>query len=191
MLHLAAPTRSDWIEDVVSDLNAVLIDHAHCEKKAASTALSLLFRYPERAALQRPLTALAKEELTHFELMLDVLDARGLAAERQHPSRYAARLMKGVRREEPQRLLDTLLALALIEARSCERMRILAAQLPDAALRALYGSLLASEARHHMLYVDLAKEMFDEDQVRARLADMAAHEALVLATSTDPPRMHS
>ena len=156
MLHLASSTDPRWAAQAREHLELVLLDHAHCEKKAASTAISLIFRYPERASLMVPLARLAREELAHFEEVIAALRARGLEYRRLAPSPYAARLMTAVRAHEPARLLDTLLCCALIEARSCERMRLLAEALDDPALVKLYRGLLACEARHFDAYLDLA-----------------------------------
>ncbi len=191
MLHLAEATRPDWIDEAKAQIGTVLLDHAHLEKKAASTALNLMFRYAHKVPLMRPLSELAREELEHFELMLGVLEARGLPFERIRPAPYAGRLMKAVRTEEPDRLLDTLLCCSLIEARSCERMKILAEGLDDPELAELYRSLLASEARHHTLYTDLATELFGRDVVRTRLSVLAEHEAESLRAPTFMTRMHS
>ncbi len=191
MLNLAAPTREDWLDEAAADMDTVLLDHAHCEKKAASTAMNLIFRYVEEPQLMAPLSALAREELAHFELLLKVLDRRGIPFRRIEPSPYAALLLKAVRKEEPLRLLDTLLCCSLIEARSCERMKLLAEHLTDPELAGLYRSLLASEARHHHGYVELAMDRFGRAETRARLAELAAHEAAVLAEPGPALRMHS
>ncbi len=191
MLNLASESSPDWLARALDGLDEVLLDHAHCEKKAASTALSLIFRYPERTALLEPLSQLAREELQHFELMLEELERRGITYRKQKPSPYAGRLMTVVRTSEPERLLDTLLCCALIEARSCERMQILAEGLEDEDLARLYRGLLASEARHHGSYVQLAEKYFDREIVRLRLAEIAGHEAEVIASAPDLPRMHS
>lgn len=192
MLHLHARTPDDWAPWAAAHIDEILVDHAHCEKKAASTAIGLLFRYPDHAPLQVPLSALAREELEHFELVLEHLAARGVPFGRQRPSPYAGKLMQVVRGAEPHRLLDTLLCCAVIEARSCERMRLLADALTEAPpLAALYRGLLASEARHHMLYVDLATELFPGVDVRARLDAVCAHEAAVLREAPRVPRMHN
>lgn len=191
MLHLAAPTRPTWLPEALDHLDLILVDHAHCEKKAASTAVNLIFRYIERPQLMAPLSALAREELEHFELLLGVLTSRGIPFVRLEPSPYAARLLSAVRKGEPHRLLDTLLCCSLIEARSCERMKILAEGLPDPALAQMYGSLLASEARHHHGYVEQCIEMFGRDTVWPRLKELAAHEAAVLAQPSPAVRLHS
>lgn len=193
MLRLASTTPPDWAQRVLPHIDTILLDHAHLEKKAAQMALTLLYRYPERHPLLRPLSELAREELEHFEQVLEHLEARGGQFGRLHPAPYAGRLMEAVRRTEPERLLDTLLVCALIEARSCERMTRLAEALgAEPALEALYRGLLASEARHHALYVDLAMQFFPPDDVRARLSEMADHEAAVIAAAPDhEPRMHN
>jgi tRNA-(ms[2]io[6]A)-hydroxylase len=199
MLRLAAPTDRTWTARALAGLDEVLLDHAHCEKKAASTALALCFRYPDRPGLPEALSPLAREELAHFEQMLGVLAARGVPFGRQIPSPYAGALMRAIGPDEPGRLCDTLLAMALIEARSCERMGLLADALaadgrraPDgAALAAVYRGLLAAEARHHQAYVDLAVRLCGAGLVEARLPAIAAHEAGVLAASPPMPRLHA
>ena len=193
MLTLAATTDPAWADRALAHLDVILLDHAHCEKKAASTAINLIFRYQDRPALMAPLSALAREELAHFEEVLAVMERRGIAFGRLDPSPYAASLMSIVRSHEPQRLLDTLLCCALIEARSCERMQILAERLEDEELAKLYRGLLAAEARHHQAYIDLARDvgMFEDDEIRARLGEIAAHEAAVIARAPHEPRLHN
>lgn len=195
MLHLAAPTDPRWTAAALADLPALLLDHAHCEKKAASTAMNLIFRYIEEPQLMAPLSALAREELAHFELMLSVLEERGLVFQRLEPSGYAPALLALVRREEPLRLLDTLLCCSLIEARSCERMKLLSEALEAAGegrLAGLYRSLLASEARHHHGYVEMAMERFGRAEAMGRLAELAAVEATLFSVEDGRPlRMHS
>ncbi|MFV8752526.1 tRNA-(ms[2]io[6]A)-hydroxylase [Nannocystaceae bacterium ST9] len=199
MLHLASTTAPQWSERVLARIDELLLDHAHCEKKAASTALSLIFRYPERAALITPLSELAREELVHFEQVVALLRARGREFERLTPSPYAAKLMQAVRTHEPARLLDTLLCCALIEARSCERMQVLArafeSRVDEPGMRELYQlyeGLLASEARHFATYVELARRcrLASEDAIQQRLGELAEHEAAVLADATGAARMH-
>jgi tRNA-(ms[2]io[6]A)-hydroxylase len=192
MLRLAATTDPAWGAFAAAHLDEVLLDHAHCEKKAAGAAVTLLFRYPQHGPLQAPLASLAREELGHFEAVLGALARRGVPFARQRPAPYAGRLHAAVRRDEPDRLLDLLLACGAIEARSCERLGLLRDAVGDPELRALYGELLAAEARHHRLYVDLACELFDETVVRARLEEMLAHEARAVAEApASLPRLHA
>lgn len=193
VLNLASLTSPDWAQRQLPHMDEILLDHAHCEKKAASTAISLIFRYPERPALAIPLSRLAREELAHFEQVIGVMRDRGLEFRRQRPSPYAAQLMEAVRADEPRKLLDTLLCCALIEARSCERMQRLAEALGhDPVLEKLYEGLLASEARHHASYVDLVRacDLAPEAVIKSRLAELAEHEATVLEQAPDLARMH-
>ena len=191
MLHLAAPTDPGWLPRALTDLSELLLDHAHCEQKAAGNAVALLFRYPQHSFLMSPLAELAREELAHFQKVLALLDARGERFRPQRASPYAGRLRQVVRSPEPQRLLDTLLCSAVIEARSCERFQLLAGGLPDAELAAFYRGLLASEARHHQMFLELADVLVQPDEVRVRLDEIAVYEASVLASSAPMVRLHA
>jgi tRNA-(ms[2]io[6]A)-hydroxylase len=191
MLNLAAPTDPGWTARVLAGLDELLLDHAHCEKKAAGVAVRLLFQYPQHDFLLAPLSRLAREELGHFEQVLALLSARGIAFRRQRPSPYAGQLRLCVRGDEPGRLIDTLLCCALIEARSCERMQLLAEALDDAELASFYRGLLASEARHHRIYVDLAGCLAPEADVRPRLGELAHREADIIAAAPETCRMHT
>jgi len=190
LLRLASRTAPAWTAHALAHLDEILLDHAHCEKKAAGAALTLLFQYPDRAALQAPLAALAREELAHFEAVLALLGQRGLAFRRQRPGPYAGRLRAATASREPERLVDTLLCAALIEARSCERLGLLAEACAAPELAGFYRSLHAAEARHHALYVELACEIAPREAVAARLAALAEHEARVLAEAPPLPRLH-
>ena len=190
MLDLAAPTSPDWLPHAVAGIDLILLDHAHCEKKAASTAIATLFRYQRYPQLMAPLAALAREELDHFLLVLGLLESRGLAYQELKPCPYGGRLHRAVRKEDPGHLLDTLLVAALIEARSCERMKLLSQGLPDPKLAAFYRDLLACEARHFHSYVEMATDIFPRDEVRARLDVLAAHEARVIAEPCLDLRLH-
>lgn len=191
MLHLFHETEPGWGARAVAHIDEILLDHAHCEKKAASTAVNLIFRYPNAPQLMRPLSELAREELEHFEQVLGALEARGLTYGRQRPSPYPGKLLSIVREGEPDRLLDTLLCCAYIEARSCERMKLLAGALPEGDLKALYAGLLASEARHHRLYLDLAETLVDRTTLRQRRDEVGRHEAEVVRSLPAQPRLHS
>jgi tRNA-(ms[2]io[6]A)-hydroxylase len=197
MLHLAAATDPSWGTRAISALDEILLDHAHCEKKAASTAINLIFRYAAWPSLLVPLSRLAREELSHFELVLGHVRRRGGEYRRLSPSPYAPALLAIVRPDEPHKLVDTLLCCALIEARSCERMQVFAAALretgEEVALVDLYEGLLACEARHFQSYVDLARglDIIPEDALRTRLAEVAAHEAEVLGQMPAQARLHS
>jgi tRNA-(ms[2]io[6]A)-hydroxylase len=191
MLHLRSPTHDRWLAQVDAHLDEVLIDHAHCEKKAAGTALNLIFHYVEDRELCREMTEIVREELEHFHLVLDVLDRRGIRFRRLKPSQYGRKLNDLVRKQEPQRAVDRLLVAGLIEARSCERFQALAEHVADAELAEFYRSLFESEARHHATYTRLAKHFAAEPVVMQRLEELAAAEAAILADGEPMARMHS
>jgi tRNA-(ms[2]io[6]A)-hydroxylase len=191
MLSLREPSRPWWIESVEGHVEELLIDHAHCEKKAAGVAMNLLFSYVDCLPLARAMTSIVEEELEHFRMVLDVLEKRGIRFRKLAPSTYGARLHELVRRQEPFRAVDRLLVAGLIEARSCERFAILRDRIADPELSALWGGLFESEARHHSTYVRLAGEFQAEELVDARLAELAAAEAGILAEGDPRPRMHS
>jgi tRNA-(ms[2]io[6]A)-hydroxylase len=188
---LAAPTRREWLEQVCAAPDLLLIDHAHCERKAAGAALQLMFRYPSDGDLARVLSPLAREELEHFERVQALLDRRGIPLRPLAAPPYGAALARLVRRQEPGRMLDSLLVAGLIEARSHERMALLAAHSPDAELRSLYGELLASEARHFGIYWVLCERRWPRQAVIERLQVLAAEEAALLSRLHPQPRMHS
>lgn len=190
MLRLRSETSEDWLPRALAQVPTILIDHAHCEKKAASTAINLIFRYAETPWLLLPLSELAREELEHFERVIGVLRRRGLEFVRQAPSPYAAKLHKAVRRGEPQRLVDTLICCAFIEARSCERMRLLSEHLPDPELAAMYKDLLASEARHHQAYLDLAGELVSRAELQSRVVEIGELEAIAITPEPNLTRLH-
>ena len=189
---LAAPTSEAWLAQALADPHTLLLDHAHCERKAAGVALQLMFRYPSDGELARALSPLAREELEHFERVQALLEHRGIPLRPLAAPPYGAGLARQVRREEPGRLLDSLLVAGLIEARSHERMALLAAHSPDPELRELWGELLASEARHFGLYWVLAERRVPRDLLHARLATLAAAEHALLAEAPAAAvRMHS
>ena len=186
---LAAATPAAWVDAAVEQWRDVLVDHANCEKKAASTALALIFAYPEDHRLCLALSRLAREELRHFEQVQRMMTALDVEFIRQKPGRYASGLRALLRTTPRERKLDLLLAGALIEARSCERFRLLAPRL-RAPLGGFYEQLSRSEARHFELYVELARERAPDDW-SPRLAILARQEA-ELATAPDPDlRFHS
>ena len=191
MLRLASESRTDWLPQALEHMDEILLDHAHCEKKAASTAINLIFRYQYRPAVMVPLAELAGEELRHFELVLRVMGDRGLVFDKQEPSTYGSRLHQVVRKAEPERFVDTMICCAFIEARSCERMQLLAEGLSDPVLAKLYAGLLASEARHHQTYLDLAATQVSMQEVYARVEEIAVHEAAVIAVPDDLVRLHA
>ena len=187
---LLEPTPQVWVDAACADLPTLLVDHANCEKKAASTALALIFAYPEDRALAVALSRLAREELKHFEQVERLMRRRDVPYVRMKPGRYANELRKLVRTHEPKRKLDLMIVHAFIEARSCERFRLLAKHLPE-DVADLYQQLERSEARHFELYLEFAEREFAADEIAARIAIVAEREA-ELATSPDRElRFHS
>ena len=191
MLNLHSPSSARWIAQVDSHLDEILVDHAHCEKKAAGVAMNLLFSYVDHVELARAMTEIVEEELEHFRMVLDLLDRRGIHFRKLSPSSYGQRLHETIRREEPARAVDRLLVAGLIEARSCERFSVLADHVADEELAAFYRSLFESEARHHSTYVRLACGFMPEEAVRQRLHELAAAEAVFLDQGDPFARMHS
>jgi tRNA 2-(methylsulfanyl)-N6-isopentenyladenosine37 hydroxylase len=191
MLSLHSQSSERWLDQVQNHLHEVLIDHAHCEKKAAGTAMNIIFYYVENEELCQAMTEIVHEELAHFHLVRDLLKRRGVPFRRLKPSNYGTQLHELIRKQEPHRAVDRLLVSALIEARSCERFGLLRDRLPDQELAEFYGSLFESEARHHSTYVRLAKMFGDEAAVSARLDELAEAESKIIAVGDPLPRMHS
>lgn len=193
MLGLLVPTDSRWLDAALANFDAVLIDHLHCEIKAASNATALVARYPSHGRLVRELTALAQEELAHVAQVHAQLEKRGVRAYPPETDPYAAALRRaaaldgGRRTEGP---LDRLLVAALIEARSCERFALLKEHAPTSELRVWYAELFASEARHYRLFVSLAEDVAGFEAARARLARLVEHEAEIVSRLPLVPRVH-
>ena len=191
MLNLQSATSERWLTQVAQHIDEILIDHAHCEKKAAGTALNLMFAYVEDLELCREMTEIVNEELEHFHQVTDLLERRGIRFRRLVPSVYGRKLNDLVRKNEPGRAVDRLLVAGLIEARSCERFDLLRQRVADRELAEFYDSLFESEARHHSTYVRLAKHFASEADVHERLAQLAADEARIIEEGDERPRMHS
>jgi len=187
---LLAPTPQRWFDVAAERWRELLVDHANCEKKAASTALSLIFAYPEDMALTDKLSRLAREELRHFEQVQKLMQELHVPFVRMQPSRYAEGLRSAIHRSEPARLLDLLLCGALIEARSCERFEGLAPKLTD-PLRGFYSGLAVSEARHQNLYLRLAEQRAGAIDWRTRLQQLAAIESDLVTSPDEQFRFHS
>lgn len=168
----------------------VLVDHAHCEKKAAAQAMSLVSAYPDDVPLVRSLSRLAHEELRHFRQVFELMAARGLALGRDGGDPYAQELRKHVRTTPEGRRMDRLLVCGLIEARSCERLELLGEALTDEELRRFYLRLAQAEAGHATLFVDLAKLAAPAEAVEARLDELLDVEAAIVERLPVAPRIH-
>jgi tRNA 2-(methylsulfanyl)-N6-isopentenyladenosine37 hydroxylase len=184
-----APTDARWLEVALSDLDAVHRDHLHCERKAAQSALSLVRSYPQRAELVTAVARLAHEETAHVVQVSQLLARKGTAPGWDLGDDYAAALRGHVRKGEPARLLDRLLVFALIEARSAERLALLAEALPDVPTANLYRALATAEVRHRDTFLELAAAV-DPQGWRGRAAELAAAEAAIVAALPVRPRIH-
>ena len=194
MLGLLTPTDPSWVDAAQKDLGGLLSDHAHCELKAAQSALSLIGRYGgETPMLVEPLSSLAREETEHFDEVESCLRARGLRLGLPRADDYVVQLRAAARQDHDPRapvLLDKLLVAALIEGRSCERFRLLAERLSDAELRELYRGLMAAEAQHFTLFTSLAARCFGAEASKLRFATLAAREAAVAGRMPLGPTVH-
>jgi len=186
---LACPTPDDWLDAAPAHRAELLIDHANCEKKAAGTAMSLLYRYVDRGELLDQLSQLAREELLHFEQVVAHMRALGIDYVHLSPCDYASALRKGVATHEPWRLVDTLIVGAVVEARSCERFYRLT-EVFDDDLGVFYARLLASEARHFQNYLALARR-YAPESIEDRVAEVLAREANQINTASREFRFHS
>jgi tRNA-(ms[2]io[6]A)-hydroxylase len=187
-LHCATPRA--WIDWALANPDILLVDHANCEKKAASTALNLMYRYVDHYRLLNRLSRLAREELRHFEQVIALMKTRQVAYPQLTAARYAGELRKLVRSHEPARLVDTLLVGAIIEARSCERFAALVPVL-DEELAGFYASLLKSESRHFSDYLRLAEELGSAEEVAGRLPILLARERELIESPDTEFRFHS
>ena len=186
------PTPREWIEEASNRLPELLLDHAKCELKAASTALAFIYRYPQKTALVTRMSRLAREELRHFEQVRKIMQEMSLPFEQLSASRYAGSLRDAVRNNEPERQLDLLLVGALIEARSCERFAALIPHLPD-NLGKFYAGLLDSEARHFEHYLSFARSasQLGEDAFNQRVGERQTREARLITSPDEQFRFHS
>ena len=189
---LDTATPEEWIGVACQRLPEMLLDHANCELKAASTALGFLYRYPDRPQLIQRMSRLAREELRHFEQVRSIMEEMDIPFERLTASRYAGGLRDQARQEEPYKLLDLLLIGALIEARSCERFAKIAPRLPE-RLGRFYAGLLASEARHFEHYIAFARSECGADNadIETRLAELKIVEAALISEPDPDFRFHS
>ena len=179
-----------WCVAASQQLDLLLVDHANCEKKAASTAIGLTYRYVQHTQLLHTMSRLAREELRHFEQVLDLMSARQVAYVQLSASRYAGELHKHVRQGEPARLVDTLVLGAVVEARSCERFVALQSHLPSDVAQ-LYEALVNSEARHYQDYLSLAQSFAGDEEIAERVQVFLQADAQLISSTDDELRFHS
>ena len=170
MLGLKLPTDPRWVDIAKISIEEILVDHAYCEQKAASSCISLIVLHPDKTKLVDALTPIVKEEWTHFEMVLHELKKRGLTLGKQRPDDYVIQLQKQSKKggSKAQQLVEKLLINALIEARSCERFRLLSENISDDNLKEFYHRLMIAEANHYVLFVELAKEYESKEYVANR-----------------------
>ncbi len=180
-MKLKEPTSPKWLPHALAHFDEVLIDHAHCEKKAAANALSLLQVYPDVPGLPAQMARLAREESAHLAKVLSVMEERGLQLGRDGGDPYAKGLQELMRHGSRERRLDRLLVAGVIESRSHERLQLLAEGLSDPKLRRLYAELARSEDGHQKLFVRLAKNVEDDEAVEARLDELLVAESALVA----------
>lgn len=186
---LKCRTPDAWIKTAAKQLDTLLIDHAHCEKKAASNAINFMFRYPQYAQLLHAMSRLAREELRHFEQVMQIIQRRGITFIQIRPSGYAKALHQQCRTHEPARLIDELIVGAIIEARSCERFYSVVDYLPE-DIADFYRRLVKAEARHFELYLELAQSIAKAD-ITARVDHFMAYENAYIMQPEVDFRFHS
>ncbi len=190
MLCLKNKTKPEWIKVALNNLPTVFMDHAHCEKKAAGTGMSLLSTYFDKKEISMAMSDLVEEEIGHYRSVIKLLDTMGLTLGKDQGDEYVKKLLSFINKNEPERMLDRLLTAGIIEARSCERLQILAENIKSEDLKIFYKELADSEAGHYMTFVKLAKLYFDEDIVRKRLDELTTLEAEIVANLLNKPLMH-
>jgi tRNA-(ms[2]io[6]A)-hydroxylase len=192
MLGLKLPTDPRWARLVDEDIGAILSDHAWCEQKAASNAISMIVRYPEHMDLVQELTRIAQEEITHFGMVVERIGERGLTLEPERKDNYVNELLTFVRKDgsREERLVDRLLFSAMIEARSCERFKMLSERVSDPALRSFYRELMESEAGHYTTFIGFARQFGQGVNVDARWQYFLDFEATIMAHYSTKPTMH-
>jgi tRNA-(ms[2]io[6]A)-hydroxylase len=188
--ELKVPTRLDWLPLALSRFDEVLVDHAHCEKKAAANALSLLQAYPEVPGLPLQMAMLAREESSHLSRVLQLIQSRGMRLGKDVGDPYAQALQKTLRKPPMERRLDRLLVAAIIEARSCERLALLAGGLAAPELRKMYAELAHSESGHQELFLRFAVQASGRDLALGRLEQLLAIEASVQGDLPTRPAIH-
>ncbi len=182
MLGLKLPTDPRWVNLAEKDLEEILTDHAYCEQKAATSCISLIQQYPDKVEMVKALAPIVTEEWGHFRMVLAELEKRSLSLGHQRKDEYVNELLKFQRKggSRDDRLVERLLVCALIEARSCERFRLLSLNLDEEHLRGFYHKFMVSEAGHYRLFIDLAKQYGDEEKVKNRWQEYLEHEAGIM-----------
>jgi tRNA-(ms[2]io[6]A)-hydroxylase len=182
MLGLQLPTDPRWVNLAEKTIAEILIDHAYCEQKAASSCISLIINYPEKEKLVEVLTPVVAEEWAHFERVMEKMKERNIPFGRKRKDEYVEKLLSLTKKggSKEQQLVEQLLINAIIEARSCERFKMLSQNIADDDLKKFYYELMVSEAGHYVNFVDLAKEYMPEEYVKTRLNELLKQEADII-----------
>ena len=192
MLGLKLPTDPRWVDIVEMNIDDILTDHAFCEQKAASTAISLMVSFPEYTELVQEMIALVKEEISHFKLVHDKIIARGNTLGQDRKDAYVNKLLKFFPKggSRTTQLVHRLLYAALIEARSCERFRLLSQELQDEELRTFYHNLMVSEANHYTMFLGFARKYGDEKEVNQKWQELLDFEAEIMKDLSKDQTIH-
>jgi tRNA-(ms[2]io[6]A)-hydroxylase len=192
MLGLKLPTDPRWVNIVEKNIEEILTDHAYCEQKAASTAISIIIGFPERSELVKEMTALVREEMGHFNMVHEKIIERGWKLGRERKDEYVIELMKFFPKggSKTTHLVHKLLYAALIEARSCERFRLLSENIADKELSDFYRNLMVSEANHYTMFLSFARKYGDREEVDKKWQQLLAYEAEIMAKLGKKETMH-
>ena len=192
MLGLKLPTDPRWVNIVEKNIEEILTDHAYCEQKAASTAISIIIGFPDRSELVKEMTALVREEMGHFNMVHEKIVERGWKLGRERKDEYVIELMKFFPKggSKTTHLVHKLLYAALIEARSCERFRLLSENIADEELADFYRNLMVSEANHYTMFLGFARKYGDREEVDQKWQDLLAYEAEIMVNLGKKETMH-
>lgn len=192
MFKLKLPTDPRWVDIVETNISEILTDHAYCEQKAASNAISIVVRYPEKTDLVRAMLEVAREELEHFQRVHEKLIDRGYVLGRERKDEYVNRLMEFMRKggSRTQQLIDRLMFAAMIEARSCERFKVLSERISDPDLSSFYEELMVSEANHYTLFLGFARELAEGEDVEKRWQEWLDYEGEIIRGFGTKETMH-
>ena len=192
MLGLKLPTDPRWANIAEKHLEDILIDHAYCEQKAASTAISLIVSFPEYEDLVTKMTDLVQEEMSHFKMVHDLLKSKGITMGRDRKDLYVIELLKFFEKggSRTNQLVHRLLYAGLIEARSCERFRMLSENLEDEKLRKFYRKLMISEANHYTMFLNLARQYGDRNEVNTKWTSLLDYEAEIMKNLSQHESIH-
>jgi tRNA 2-(methylsulfanyl)-N6-isopentenyladenosine37 hydroxylase len=193
MLGLKLPTDPRWVNIVEKNIEEILTDHAYCEQKAATNAISIIISFPEHTELVEEMLALAKEELTHFEMVHNKLKERGFKLGKERKDLYVGEIYKFMRKGWDDKnvvLVERLLFSAIVEARSCERFKLLSEQIQDPDLASFYRELMISEATHYTMFISMARKLAKNIDVDKRWQEFLEHEAKVIANYGHSETIH-